>query len=207
MKTGAAEALSHPDARGVPTLTLVAALAALLVGLLWAAAVFFVMESRAEIRQDAGLQKLGWREMAWPLPRDAWPAGRAFRCRAASCGEGSELFIRAKPGLCNCDTGVADDAEVDRVSDIDLIGPRVVPAASGQAVRFGAFAGRARSYVLDPATGSRPDAIGVALSRRCDMMVAVIKGSVPEPLLRDAVGQFIDAAEVQRWMTAAAGGK
>ena len=21
-----------------------------------------------------------WREIAWPYPRDAWPAGRAFRC-------------------------------------------------------------------------------------------------------------------------------
>ena len=25
-------------------------------------------------------QAEGWREIAWPFPRDGWPAGRAFRC-------------------------------------------------------------------------------------------------------------------------------
>ena len=26
-----------------------------------------------------------WQEIAWPFPRDGWPAGRAFRC--ADCGD------------------------------------------------------------------------------------------------------------------------
>ena len=34
-------------------------------------------------RSDTG----GWREIAWPFPRDGWPAGRAFRCDTALCGD------------------------------------------------------------------------------------------------------------------------
>ena len=32
-----------------------------------------------------------------------------------------ELYVRPKIGFCNCDRGVADDDEVDRVADLDLI--------------------------------------------------------------------------------------
>src|SRR5271165_3721851 len=65
-----------------------------------------------------------WREIAWPFPRDAWPQGRAFRCASAACGTSTELYVRPKIGFCNCTTGVADDGEVDRVTDLDLIGER-----------------------------------------------------------------------------------
>ena len=60
-----------------------------------------------------------WQEIAWPFPRDGWPAGRAFRCD--SCG-GVEIDVRPKIGFCNCDKGVADDDEVDRVTDLVLLG-------------------------------------------------------------------------------------
>jgi hypothetical protein len=204
MKSSGLDVLPAPGSReGVSTVSLVVSLALLVIGILWAVAVFEVVQSRAAIRQDMGLQKLGWREMAWPFPRDGWPGGRAFRCNAASCGEGGELYIRAKPGFCNCDTGVTDDAEVDRVTDLDLISPRVAPAASGEAVRFGEFAGRARSYHFDLADGTRQHAIGFALSHRCDLMVAVVRGAAPEPLLQQAAAQFLASADVQRWMVSA----
>ena len=58
--------------------------------------------------------KDGWREIAWPFPRDGWPAGRAYHCNAASCGAEIDLYARAKIGFCNCTTGVADDDEVDQ---------------------------------------------------------------------------------------------
>src|SRR5450756_2869732 len=69
----------------------------------------------------------GWREIAWPYPRDAWPAGRAFRCAVEACGGEVEVYLRPKAGFCNCDRGVADDDEVDRVADLDLISERFVP--------------------------------------------------------------------------------
>ena len=38
----------------------------------------------------------GWREIAWPFPRDGWPAGRAFRCDAALCGERGRTLCAAE---------------------------------------------------------------------------------------------------------------
>src|ERR1700709_1424799 len=78
----------------------------------------------------------GWREIAWPFPRDGWPAGRAFRCANELCGTDVELYVRPKIGFCNCDRGVADDEEVDRVADLDLISERFAPREAGQAVRI-----------------------------------------------------------------------
>src|SRR2546423_3211790 len=70
-----------------------------------------------------------WHEIAWPFPRDGWPAGRAFRCATETCGE-IEIYIRPKIGFCNCDRGVADDDEVDRVADLDLLSEQFVPRES-----------------------------------------------------------------------------
>lgn len=109
-----------------------------------------------------------WRELAWPFPRDGWPAGRAFRCEGGSC-DGAKLYVRAKRGFCNCDRGVADDDEVDRVADIDLITPRFTATAPGEVVRVGEMHGRARRYDLAMSDGASHAAVGVALSRRCDL--------------------------------------
>jgi hypothetical protein len=207
MKTADLDILQGaPSRQGPSTMVLAASLAALLVGILWAVAVFHVVQSRLEIRQDMGLQKLGWREMAWPHPRDAFPAGRAFRCQRASCGEGTELYVRAKPGFCDSATGVPGDDEVDRVSDLDLVSTRATPIAPGQSERFGEFVGRSRSYVLRLSNGSQTSAVGFALSRRTDMMIAVAKGNGPEPLLQQAAQQFLASNDVQRWMASSFSG-
>src|SRR5437763_7869220 len=118
-----------------------------------------------------------WREIAWPFPRDGWPAGRAFRCDVALCGEAVELYLRPKIGFCNCDLGVADDDEVDRVADVDLISLRFAADAPGRAVELANMSGRMRSYRLDMPDGSQHAAIGIALSRRCDLMVAAARGA------------------------------
>jgi len=39
--------------------------------------------SGATAYQHVRSQTASWREIAWPFPRDGWPAGRAFRCGAA----------------------------------------------------------------------------------------------------------------------------
>lgn len=191
------------QAQGPSPLILAVSMAMLVVGILWAVAVFYVVQSRIEIRQDQGLQKLGWREMAWPFPRDTFPGGRAFRCQQASCGEGTELYVRAKPGLCNGTTG---DDEVDRVSDLDLVGTSAKPTAAGEIQRVGDFIGRSRGYDLTLANGARSSAVGFALSRRSDLVVAVVKGPVPEPLLQQAAQQFFASNDVQRWMVQALSG-
>ena len=115
------------------------------------------------IRSDAD----GWREIAWPFPRDGWPAGRAFHCGTAACGDEVEVYVRPKIGFCsNCDTGVADDDEVDRVADLDLMSERFAPLAPGQVIEVADMHGRLRRYDLRMQDGSQHIAVGIAVSRR-----------------------------------------
>jgi len=142
-----------------------------------------------------------WQEIAWPYPRDGWPAGRAFRCE--SCGGHVELYVRPKIGFCNCDTGVADDDEVDRVADLDLISERFVPIAQGRVVRVADMSGRARAYHLAMTGGVHHAAIGIALSRRCDLLVAVTQGDGEVRALERAALAFLASGEMHGWMMAA----
>jgi hypothetical protein len=148
-----------------------------------------------------------WREIAWPFPRDGWPAGRAFRCDAESCGGEVELYVRPKIGFCNCDSGVADDDEVDRVADLDLMSQRFVPIAIGEVVRIGGMSGRSRAYHLDMSDGSAHDAVGFALSRRCDLLVAVAQGSGSAAGVQRVARTFLDSDVMARWMVAALNGR
>jgi len=148
-----------------------------------------------------------WQEIAWPFPRDGWPAGRAFRCD--SCGGGGagiEVYVRPKIGFCNCDTGVADDDEVDRVTDLDLISERFAPTEAGQVVRVADMAGRARSYDLRMSDGSDHTAIGIALSHRCDLLVAVAQGSADADVMQRAALDYLASDAMHHWMLASLGG-
>jgi hypothetical protein len=156
---------------------------------------------------DAGLPRAGnWREIAWPFPRDGWPAGPAFRCDAAACGEAVELYVRPKIGFCNCDSGVADDDEVDRVADLDLISPRFSPVEAGKVVHVAEMAGRSRSYDLKMTDGSQHAAVGFALSRRCDLLVAVAQGKGRADNVQRVAADFLGSDNMARWMTVALNG-
>src|ERR1700748_2395891 len=96
----------------------------------------------------------GWREIAWTCSRDGWTAGRAFHCAAATCGDEVEVYVLPKIGFCNCDTGVADDDEVDRVADLDLMSERFAPREAGHVIRVADMPGRLRTYDLDKQDGS-----------------------------------------------------
>jgi hypothetical protein len=156
--------------------------------------------------ERAGSDTDGWREIAWPFPRDGWPAGRAFRCENESCGEEVELYVRPKIGFCNCDTGVADDDEVDRVADLDLISERFVPLEPGSVIRIAAMAGRSRAYTLTMSDGSPHSAIGIAVSHRCDLLVAVAQGKGEARGVRRAALEFLGTNEMKGWMASAMGG-
>jgi len=140
-----------------------------------------------------------WQEIDWPFPRDGWPAGRAFRCDGCN---GAELYVRPKIGFCNCDTGVADDDEVDRVADLDLISEHFVPLEPGKPVRIGELSGRSRSYELSMSNGARHSAVGMAVSHRCDLFVAVVQGSATAPELRFEALRFLQSGEMRRWTMA-----
>jgi len=149
----------------------------------------------------------GWREIAWPFPRDGWPAGLAFRCATERCGDEIEVYVRPKAGFCNCDSGVSDDEEVDRVADLDLMSERFAPRAPGGVIRIAEMQGRLRSYDLQMTDGSRRAAIGIAVSRRCDLLVAVAQGRGEATEVRRVALDFLASDAVTKWMTAAMDGR
>src|SRR3977135_3689588 len=148
----------------------------------------------------------GWREIAWPFPRDGWPAGRAFHCAVELCGSEIEVYVRPKIGFCNCDTGVADDDEVDRVTDLDLLSERFAPLEPGKAIRVADMPGRLRSYDLRMSDGSRHTAIGIAVSRRCDLLIAVAQGKAASSGVQRVAVNFLGSSDMTRWMIAAMDG-
>ena len=84
--------------------------------------------------------------MKWPFPLDQWGLGRAFKCPAADCGREVDLYLRAKLGFCNCTTGVSDDAELDRVGDLELLSAAFDGLSEGRPIAVGWMHGRSRPY-------------------------------------------------------------
>ncbi len=156
--------------------------------------------------QHARSEIEGWQEIAWPFPRDGWPAGRAFRCATEFCGDEIEVYVRPKIGFCNCDRGVADDDEVDRVTDLDLMSQHFVPLEPGRVIRIADMPGRLRSYDLQMADGARHAAVGMAVSRRCDLLVAVAQGKGTAPGIQRVALDFLASGDMARWMASALDG-
>jgi hypothetical protein len=169
-------------------------------------AVAICMLTGAAGYDHARSQVEGWREIAWPFPRDGWPAGRAFRCGSESCGDEIEVYVRPKAGFCNCDTGVADDEEVDRVADLDMMSQRFAPLEPGRVIDIAGMPGRLRSYDLQMTDGSRHAAIGIAVSRRCDLLVAVAQGKGAASGVQRAALELLAFGDIERWMISAMGG-
>ena len=141
------------------SITALAAVAFCLGGLAATPALFKSNDTKDAVVSD-GLP--AWTEVAWPFAPDEWGRGKAFRCEAANCGAQINLYIRAKLGFCNCETGIADDADLDRMGDLYLVGGEVTAMGEGRPIAVGHMTGRSRVYVLaQPAIPS-----GRRLSRR-----------------------------------------
>src|SRR6476660_8062318 len=91
-----------------------------------------------------------WTDAAWPFPMDQWGQGWAYQCKAADCGIDVKLYLRPKIGFCNCQTGVADDEELDRVSDVDLVGNEGSALGPGRPITVHWMKGRSRGYRVGP---------------------------------------------------------
>jgi hypothetical protein len=143
-----------------------------------------------------------WTEAAWPFPVDQWGGGWAFQCKAADCGIDVNLYLRPKIGFCNCQTGVADDEELERVSDVDLVGDESSALGPGRPIAVHWMKGRSRGYqIATPAAGapSAKSVLSLAFNSRCDVIVAtVIAGK--EPLAQEqAVLEFLNGDLVLNW--------
>jgi hypothetical protein len=141
-----------------------------------------------------------WTEVTWPFPLDQWGRGKAFRCKPADCGSEINLYLRAKLGFCNCTTGVADDDDLDRMSDFDLVGGEVSPLGAGRPVRIGGMKGRERAYALTASKPPGKSAISVVFNDRCDMVAATVVLPHDRPAtIERAVIEFLNSAVVVHW--------
>jgi hypothetical protein len=140
-----------------------------------------------------------WTEIAWPFPNDPWGKGKAFRCRAADCGAEVKVYLRAKIGLCNCATGVADDEDVDRMGDLALIG-EALPLGTSRPIRIASMDGRSRPYTLNARNPHGRTAISVVFRERCDMIAATaVLGHDRPAAIEPGVIEFLNGATVMRW--------
>ena len=139
-----------------------------------------------------------WTEVAWPFAPDEWGKGKAFRC---NCGtEIIYLYIRAKLGFCNCETGIADDADLDRMGDLHLVGGQTSALGAGRPIAVGHILGRSRAYTLTARNPSGKTALSVVFNDRCDMVVATAvlphdRSAIIEPGVID----FLNGSTVLRW--------
>jgi hypothetical protein len=141
-----------------------------------------------------------WTEVAWPFPLDQWGTGKAFKCKPGDCGGEINVYLRAKLGSCNCATGVANDDDLDRMSDFDLVGGEVAPLASGRPVKIGIMKGRDRVYELTSANPPGKSALSVVFNDRCDMVVATAVLPHDRPAtIEPAVIAFLNSPAILRW--------
>lgn len=140
-----------------------------------------------------------WTETSWPFPNDPWGKGKAFRCQASDCGTEVNVYLRAKIGLCNCTTGVADDDDVDRMGDIVLVG-EASPLGASHPVRIARMDGRSRAYTLTARNPPGKTAISVVFRERCDMIAATAVFGHDRPAdVEPGVIEFLNGGTVMRW--------
>ena len=159
--------------------------------------------SDAQGAYEGAIGSAMWSEERWPFPIDQWGTGLAFRCGADSCGSDIHLYLRAKIGFCQCATGVSNDDEIDRVSDLELIGTDYQPLAPGHAVTAGIMSGRARLFVVERPLQPPKTILTIALANKCDAIIATI---APEPDIETAQEtdalDFLRSAKIQHWVEA-----
>src|ERR1700704_4085854 len=147
-----------------------------------------------------------WVETKWPFPIDQWGTGRAYICKAAACGSDVTLYLRAKLGFCNCTTGVADDEELERVSDLEFAGAQRATLGDGRPITVHWMKGRSRSYTVRDRAVAAKSALAIAFNDRCDAIVAtaLVAGDRPETPERAVLG-FLNGDHVRKWAETALG--
>jgi hypothetical protein len=140
-----------------------------------------------------------WTEANWPFPIDQGGTGKAFVCMPADCGARIDVYIRPKIGYCNCATGVADDAELERVADTDLVSSKPRARANGRRIKVGWMDGLSRPYLAVDGKGG-PGLLSVAFNDECDVVVALAKVSQGDPAaFEPVVMNFLKSTPMVLW--------
>src|SRR6266850_247906 len=141
-----------------------------------------------------------WNEVKWPFPLDQWGTGRAFQCRAGDCGGEINLYLRAKLGFCNCATGVSDDAELDRVGDLELYSDKWIGLADGSEIKVGWMNGRSRPYRVEMRYSGPVFAHAIGFNDRCDVAVATVVSDKTQLKAAERMAlDFLNTERVLRW--------
>jgi hypothetical protein len=153
----------------------------------------------------AGAVHPHWIEVAWPFPIDQWGTGRAFQCSADACGVTVKLYLRPKVGFCNCAKGVYDDAELDRVGDLELIGPQYAAIGEGRQVTVGWMKGRSRAFTVAGPYQAPAAAAAIAFNDKCDVVVATVTADADLSHGAYQALKFLNSDLVLRWARAELG--
>jgi hypothetical protein len=148
----------------------------------------------------AGTPQPVWNEVPWPFPMDQWGKGKAFACKAADCGSEVTVYLRAKIGFCNCTTGVADDDELDRISDFTLFENKLHALSAGKPIAVAWMKGRSRAFAVLDNPRAAKSALSVGFNDRCDAIIAtaLVVDERPETV-EQAVLDFLNSQTVLRW--------
>src|SRR5262245_25222636 len=138
-----------------------------------------------------------WTDAAWPFPIDQWGRGWAYQCKAADCGIEVNLYLRPKIGFCNCQTGVADDEELDRVSDVELVGHDGSALGPGRPITVHWMKGRSRGYRVGAL--SAKSVLSLAFNDRCDVIVATVVAGDDPVAQEQSVLEFLNGDLVLNW--------
>src|SRR5580700_10429396 len=153
-------------------------------------AVFLAAKPPADSHHASARGEPVWTEATWPFPIDQWGEGWAYQCKAADCGIDVNLYLRPKIGFCNCQTGVADDEELDRVSDVDLVGTERSALGPGRPITVHEMKGRSRGYAVG--APSAKSVLSLAFNSRCDVMVATVVAGGDPVAQEQAVLEFLN---------------
>jgi hypothetical protein len=169
-----------------------------LAGIVTVTAVGVLVGARAPAKAPAEIQPV-WTEFKWPFLVDQWGVGRAFVCKPTECGVEVNVYLRPKIGFCKCETGVDDDDELERVSDINLINNKTVVLGPGRRIEVGWMNGRSRRYGV---AGSTEDQLlSIAFNDSCDVIVAVaMLQRANQDAIEQAVIAFLNSDRVVRWV-------
>ena len=101
----------------------------------------------------------------------------------------------------SCQSGVADDPELERVSDFDLFGGQGTALAPGHPIAVRWMKGRSRPYLLSGSRRQKKSILTIAFNDRCDVVVAT---AVVDPARFDelevVVLGFIGGETAFRWV-------
>jgi len=177
--------------------------AALLIAGIGGYALFLATKPPEDTHRESWRARPIWTESAWPFPIDQWGQGWAFQCKAADCGIEVNLYLRPKIGFCNCQTGVANDEELDRVSDVDLVGSERSVLGPGRPIMVHWMKGRSRGYAVGaPSTKS---VLSLAFNDRCDVIVATVVAGADPAAQERVVLEFLNGDLVRHWAEAILG--